>query len=82
MPLKMDEKEPNRAVFWAYNRKGKIMHTGSDPGLAAFLTIDPKTNIARILLFNTAVDGQNNDKTIENLKHIIGEIEKFENGLE
>jgi len=81
MPLKMDEKEPNRAVFWAFNKKNKIMHTGSDPGLASFISIDPKTNISRILLFNTALDGQDNVKTVENFKKIIAEIEKFENAL-
>jgi hypothetical protein len=81
MPLKMDTKEPNRAVFWGYNKKDKLIHTGSDPGLAAFVTIDPKTKIIRILLFNTALDGQENDVTVENFKKIIGEIEKFELGL-
>jgi CubicO group peptidase (beta-lactamase class C family) len=81
MPLKMDPKEPNRAVFWAYNKKDKLTHTGADPGVAAFVSIDPKTKISRILLFNTALDGQDNDVTVENFKKIIGEIEKFENGL-
>jgi CubicO group peptidase (beta-lactamase class C family) len=81
MPLKMDPKEPNRAVFWGYNKKDKIIHTGSDPGLAAFVTIDPKTKISRILLFNTALDGQENDVSVENFKKIIGEIEKFEIGI-
>ena len=57
------------------------MHTGSDLGLAAFVSIDPKNKISRILLFNTALDGQDNDKTVENFKKIIGEIEKFESGL-
>jgi hypothetical protein len=77
----MDPKEPNRAVFWAYNKKDKLTHTGSDPGVASFVSIDPKTKISRILLFNTALDGQNNDTTVENFKKIIGEIEKFEVGL-
>jgi CubicO group peptidase (beta-lactamase class C family) len=81
MPKNMDPKEPNRAVFWAYNRKDKLIHTGSDPGLAAFVSIDPKTKISRILLLNAALDGQDNDTTIENFKKIIGEIEKFEQVL-
>jgi CubicO group peptidase (beta-lactamase class C family) len=81
MPKNMDPKEPNRAVFWAYNRKDKLIHTGSDPGVAAFVSIDPKTKISRILLFNTALDGQDNDTTVENFKKIIGEIENFELGL-
>jgi CubicO group peptidase (beta-lactamase class C family) len=81
MPLKMDPKEPNRAVFWAYNKKDKLTHTGSDPGVAAFVSIDTKTKISRILVFNTALDGQDNDITVDNFKKIIGEIEKFEMGL-
>ncbi len=81
MPLNIDQKEPNRAVFWAYNKKDKIMHTGADPGVASFVSIDHKTKISRILLFNTALDGQDNEITIENFKKIIGEIEKFESGL-
>jgi CubicO group peptidase (beta-lactamase class C family) len=79
MPLKIDPKEPNRAVFWAYNKKDKLIHTGADLGVAAFVSIDPETKIIRILLFNTALDGQNNDETVENFKKIITEIEKFEN---
>jgi CubicO group peptidase (beta-lactamase class C family) len=81
MPLKMDPKEPNRAVFWAYNKKDKLTHTGSDPGVATFISIDPKTKISRVLVFNTALDGQDNDITVENFKKIIEEIEKFEIGL-
>lgn len=82
MPLHMDPKEPNRAVFWAYNKKDKITHTGSDPGVATFVSIDPKTKISRILVFNTALDGQNNDTTVENFKKIITEIEKFEKTIQ
>ena len=81
MPKNIDPKESNRGVFWAYNKKDKLMHTGSDLGVASFVSIDPKTKIIRILLFNTALDGQNNEKTFENFKKIIGEIETFENGL-
>lgn len=81
MPNNMDPKEPNRAVFWAYNKKDKLIHTGSDPGLAAFVSRDPKTKILRILLFNAALDGQDNDTTVENFKKIIQEIEKYEKGL-
>ena len=80
MPKNMDAKEPNRAVFWAYNKKDKIMHSGSDPGVASFVSIDPKTKISRILLFNSALDGKDNDLTVENFKKIIQEIDKFENG--
>lgn len=81
MPLNIDPKEPNRAIFWAYNKKDKVTHTGSDPGVATFVSIDLKTKISKILVFNTALDGQDNHTTVENFKKIITEIEKFENSL-
>ncbi len=81
MPKSMDLKEPNRAIFWAYNKKDKLVHTGSDPGVASFVSIDPQTKICKILLLNTALDGQDNDITVSNFKKIIVEIEKFENKL-
>ena len=81
IPKNIDPKEPNRAIFWAYNKKDKLIHTGADPGVATFVSIDPKTKIIKILLINTALDGQNNQVTVENFKKVIGEIEKFEIGL-
>ena len=81
MPKNMDPKEPNRAIFWCYNKKGRIMHTGSDIGVTAFLSIDPETKISRIIMINAALDGEDNIKAVENFKKIISEIEKFESGL-
>lgn len=81
MPKNIDPKEPNRAIFWAYNKKNKIMHTGSDAGVASFISMDPKTKISRILLFNTALDGQDNEVTIENFKKIVNEIDNYEISL-
>ena len=81
MPKNIDPKEPNRAIFWGYNKKDKLIHTGGDPGVATFVSIDPKTKIIKILLLNTALDGQDNAVTVDNFKKIIGEIEKFESGL-
>ena len=81
MPQNMDLKEPNRAVFWCYNKKGRLMHTGSDIGVTAFLSIDPATKISRIIMINAALDGEDNIKAVEDFKKIISEIEKFENQL-
>jgi malate dehydrogenase (quinone) len=74
MPTNMPASEPNIAVFWGFNKKGKLMHTGSDPGLSTFVSMDPATNICRILLFNTSLSGENNAKTLEHFKKIIVEI--------
>ena len=57
------------------------MHTGSDIGVTAFLSIDPVTKISRIIMINAALDGEDNIKAVENFKKIISEIEKFESGL-
>ncbi len=81
MPLNMDTKEPNRAVFWAYNKKGKIMHTGSDIGVTAFISFEPDTKIGRVILINADLQGEENFTAVENFKKIIGEIENFEKGL-
>ncbi len=81
MPLNMDAKEPNRAIFWAYNKKGKIMHTGSDIGVSAFISFEPDTKIGRIILINADLQGEENFKAVENFKKIIGEIELFEKSL-
>jgi CubicO group peptidase (beta-lactamase class C family) len=81
MPQNMDPKEPNRAVFWCYNRKGKLMHTGSDIGVSTFLSFDPTTKIGRIILINAALDGEDNGKAVKDFLKIITELEKFETTL-
>jgi CubicO group peptidase (beta-lactamase class C family) len=77
MPLEMDKREPNRAIFWAYNKAGEIRHTGSDAGVFAFISIDPVTNIGKIMTINTSLEGGENIKTVENFKKIIETITLF-----
>jgi CubicO group peptidase (beta-lactamase class C family) len=81
MPLNMDTKEPNRAVFWAYNKKGKLMHTGSDVGVTAFISFETDTKIGRVILINADLQGEENFKAVENFKKVIAEIEGFEKAL-
>jgi len=81
MPLDMDTKEPNRAVFWAYNKRGKLSHTGSDPGVAAFISFDPSTKIGRIIVLNTQLEGEDNIKTVEYFKSIVSAFDSFESNL-
>lgn len=78
MPLNMPIAEPNRALFWAYNRKDKLSHNGSDPGVTTFISYDPTTHIGKILLINTQIEGEDNIKTVECCKRLIMEIEKYE----
>lgn len=80
-PTNLTLQEPNRAIFWAYDSKGRITHTGSDYGLTSFILFDPRTNIGRILLFNTAFDGADNEKAVGEVKLILTQLAKFENKI-
>ena len=81
MPANMDVKEPNRGIFWAYNRRGKIIHTGGDPGISAFISFDPVTTIGRIIILNTQLDGEDNIKTVEYFKKIISVLDTYEGNI-
>ena len=74
MPSNMDEKETNRSIFWGYNRKGYLFHTGGDLGVSAFVRIHPETKNGLILIINTQLD---EEKNIESFKKIVAEIERF-----
>ncbi|MFT3907857.1 MAG: serine hydrolase domain-containing protein [Ferruginibacter sp.] len=80
MPATMDPREPNKAIFWGYNRKGKVAHTGSDPGLAAFISFDPVTKVGRVLLLNTDLEGLDNVTTIEAFVNLTKGLDTFEMG--
>ena len=76
----MDPREPNKAIFWGYNRRGKLAHTGSDPGLAAFISFDPVTKVGRVLLINTDLEGLDNITTIEAFVNLTKGLDTFEMG--
>ncbi len=78
MPAGMDKKEVNRAVFWAYTPKGIIRHTGSDPGLMAFVSFDPVKKIARAFTLNAQLEGEENIKTVKAFMAIIAALDSFE----
>ena len=80
MPAAMDMKEPNRAVFWSYDRKGRLSHTGSDFGLAAFINFDPVTHIGRVVMINTELEGAENIQTIESVMNLMKSLDVFEQG--
>ena len=81
MPSNMDTKEPNRAIFWAYSRKGDIRHTGSDPGVFAFVSFNPITKIGRVMTLNTALEGGENERTVGYFKKVIAALDSFEEGM-
>ncbi|GAB3280955.1 serine hydrolase domain-containing protein [Larkinella harenae] len=80
-PANVEPQEPNRAVFWAYSKNGGIRHTGSDPGVFAFISINPSTQIGRIMTLNASLDGKDNRKTIGYFREIINAMDQFENTL-
>ncbi|PRD47734.1 hypothetical protein C5745_07385 [Sphingobacterium haloxyli] len=73
----MGETVTNQAMFWAYNKKGRLTHTGSDPGFFAVISIDLKTNIGRIVLINANIDTHDNQKLIKDLRLISENLENF-----
>ncbi len=81
MPANMDTKEPNRAIFWSYSRKGDIRHTGSDPGVFAFISFNPVSKIGRIMTLNASLDGGENGKTVGYFKKVIAALDSFEAGV-
>jgi CubicO group peptidase (beta-lactamase class C family) len=81
MPENMDLKEPNRAIFWAYSKKGDIRHTGSDPGVFTFISFNPNTKIGRVMTLNTALDGGENAKTVGYFMKVIAALDSYEETL-
>lgn len=77
LPQNMDKNMQNQAMFWSYNSKGRLTHTGSDPGVFAVISIDQKTNIGRIVIINANVETENNQKILEDLKAIAETLELF-----
>ncbi len=81
MPTNMDKNEINRAVFWSYTKKDKIRHTGSDAGVFAFISFDPKTKIGRIMTMNAALDGGDNIRAVKTFYAIVEALDKYEEGI-
>jgi CubicO group peptidase (beta-lactamase class C family) len=81
MPTDMDEKEPNRAVFWAHTRTGRIAHTGGDLGVSAFISYNPVKKTGRIVTINTQLDGDDNTKLVTEFTEIANAISAYEGSL-
>lgn len=77
-PINIGKKINNQAMFWVYNNKGRITHTGSDPGVFAVVSIDLKKNIGRVLLINANIDTEENQPLIKSLQEISDALEKID----
>ncbi len=80
LPASMDPREPNRGIFWAYNRRNKISHSSSEQGLSAFISFDPVTKVGRVLVMNTDLEGMDNVTTIEAFVNLTRGLDNFEQG--
>jgi CubicO group peptidase (beta-lactamase class C family) len=81
MPTNMDKNEANRAIFWSYTKKDQLRHTGSDAGVFAFISFDPKTKIGRVMTMNAALDGGDNAKAVKSFYAILEELNKYEEAV-
>ncbi|MFD2203877.1 serine hydrolase domain-containing protein [Shivajiella indica] len=57
----INPQEPNSGIFIVYTKSGAIGHTGSDPGVSAFLFFNPETMLGKIFLANEDLTPQNLD---------------------
>lgn len=55
----IDPREPNAGIFMVYSKSGKIGHTGSDPGVSAFMWFDPQTLGGDIFMANEDITKDN-----------------------
>jgi CubicO group peptidase (beta-lactamase class C family) len=53
---RVDTSEPNQGLFWQHRRSGGIGHSGSDPGISAFLLLQPDQRRGQLLLTNCGLD--------------------------
>lgn len=52
----------NVGIFMGFGYTGYVGHTGGDPGVLSMMFFDPKTNLGRIMIFNTSIsDKAGND---------------------
>jgi len=61
LPAGSPKGEPNSGVFWRIRANGQVGHTGSDPGVTAFMFIDPASGTGRLLMTNTEFSGAGED---------------------
>ncbi|MFD2968596.1 serine hydrolase domain-containing protein [Sphingobacterium bambusae] len=78
LPLNMDKNSVNQAVFWTYNRKNRFIHTGSDPCVFAVISLDLENGIGRIVVINTGVDSDDNEKLVNGVQAISAALENLD----
>ena len=77
LPLKINPKEPNQGVFFVHRKNGLIGHTGSDPGVSAFMFFNQATKIGKIFITN--IDIGEDQKLAAQFVEIWRVLEETEN---
>jgi CubicO group peptidase (beta-lactamase class C family) len=80
LPAGSPANEPNSGVFWRIRKNGLVGHMGGDPGVAAFMFIDPASSTGRILMTNTESRGrgeEDDQKIVQQFRDVwkaLGEV--------
>lgn len=56
LPRGVAAAEPNQGLFWQHRRSGGIGHSGADPGISAFILLQPEARRGQLLLTNCGLD--------------------------
>ncbi|PZU85864.1 MAG: serine hydrolase [Chryseobacterium sp.] len=68
----------NVGIFMGFGYTGYIGHTGGDPGTMSMMFFDPKTNLGRIMIFNTNFSDKEGNKTFFDIWNVM---EKYQGKL-
>lgn len=69
----------NSGIFIGFGYTGYIGHTGGDPGVVSMMFFDPKTNLGRIMIFNTNFSDQKGNNAFYRIWDLL---EKHQNELD
>ncbi|GAA5102423.1 serine hydrolase domain-containing protein [Chryseobacterium ginsengisoli] len=61
----------NVGIFIGFGYTGYIGHTGGDPGVMSMMFFNPKTNIGRIMIFNTNFTDKEGNDAFYNIWNIL-----------
>ncbi|OJV56123.1 MAG: hypothetical protein BGO31_18815 [Bacteroidetes bacterium 43-16] len=69
----------NTGIFIGFGYTGYIGHTGGDPGVVSMMFFDPKSNIGRIMIFNTNFSDKKGNDAFYSIWNLLEKYQrKFE----
>lgn len=66
----------NVGIFIGYGFTGYIGHTGGDPGVLSMMFFNPKTNIGRIMIFNTNFSDKKGNDAFYKIWNLLEKYQK------